>query len=236
MQVDASPLRRATPRPPARPEHLGGARGVPLRGRGGEAEEGRAEGSGSPRLAARPVRSSPLGRLNPGGGFPQRLPSLPSLPPHPGPPSSAGRNQTPGRPRAALSGERRRSAGGAGRPPLPRPCRGPAEASPELAARTMPCVPPSRAASGSFWLLVLHVPALCGAGGSPFPDGRQGQRYAGGGRGRASKGGSERGREGRRAAGEGSPPGSPAPGLLAAERVAVSRCYSPMGDRNPPVC
>ncbi|OXB66715.1 hypothetical protein ASZ78_013106 [Callipepla squamata] len=39
----------------------------------------------------------------------------------------------------------------------------------------MPCVPPSRAASGSFWLLVLHVPALCGAGGSLFPDGRQGQ-------------------------------------------------------------
>ncbi|XP_065596196.1 A disintegrin and metalloproteinase with thrombospondin motifs 12 [Cyrtonyx montezumae] len=39
----------------------------------------------------------------------------------------------------------------------------------------MPCVPPSWAASGSFWLLVLHVPALCGAGGSLFPDGRQGQ-------------------------------------------------------------
>ncbi|XP_021236383.1 A disintegrin and metalloproteinase with thrombospondin motifs 12 isoform X2 [Numida meleagris] len=39
----------------------------------------------------------------------------------------------------------------------------------------MPCIPPSWAASGSFWLLVLHVPALCGTGGSLFPDGRQGQ-------------------------------------------------------------
>ncbi|XP_042681558.1 A disintegrin and metalloproteinase with thrombospondin motifs 12 [Centrocercus urophasianus] len=39
----------------------------------------------------------------------------------------------------------------------------------------MPCVPPSWAASGSFWLLVLHVPALCGTAGSLFPDGRQGQ-------------------------------------------------------------
>ncbi|KAM6289855.1 A disintegrin and metalloproteinase with thrombospondin motifs 12 [Aegotheles albertisi] len=44
----------------------------------------------------------------------------------------------------------------------------------------MPCVPPSRAAHVSFWLLVLHLPAPClgrawPPGSSIFPDGRQEQ-------------------------------------------------------------